>query len=247
MSSDKENMLTSIRAALGRGTLAAAPVYPLAPPAQTTDACEDVSERFCTELRRVGGHATIIRSDEELKEYLRNLLPEGGETVVASSIGGRVGVWIDGLSASVISTAGEAVPVGLGNHTQASTFKDERERLASEDSSTRSLLGAEIGITSADYGIAETGTLVLVTGRERRRLVSLLPAVHVCLLDVRRVVGTMSQLLARVHADFYAGDLPPQSLTMITGPSCTADIEQTLTQGMHGPRELHVLLHTGLF
>lgn len=223
MSSAKENMLARIRTALGRGPLEVTPECPSAFPVQTADeASENVVEMFCTELRRVGGHAVHVHIEEDVREYLRNLLPAAVETIVASSISARVGAWLTGQNASVISVA------------------------HSEDSLTSSLLRADIGITSADYGIAETGTLVLITGRERHRLVSLLPPVHVCLLDVRHILGSMGQLLTRVYRDSYSGGAPPQSLTMLTGPSCTADIEQTLTQGMHGPRELHVLLHTSL-
>lgn len=226
----KENMVARIRTALGRGPLDVTPECPSALPEQTADAGnENVVEMFCTELRHVGGHAVHVRVEGDVKEYLRNLLPAGVEMVVASSISARVGAWLTGQNASVISLA-HGGSVGA----------------AAEDTLTSSLLRADIGITSADYGIAETGTLVLITGRERHRLVSLLPPVHVCLLDVRHILGSMGQLLTRVYRDSYSGGAPPQSLTMLTGPSCTADIEQTLTQGMHGPRELHVLLHTSL-
>jgi len=226
----KENMVARIRTALGRGPLEVTPGCPSALPEQTADAGnENVVEMFCTELRRVGGHAVHVRVEGDVKEYLRNLLPAGVEMVVASSISARVGAWLTGQNASVISLA-HGGSVGA----------------AAEDTLTSSLLRADIGITSADYGIAETGTLVLITGRERHRLVSLLPPVHVCLLDVRHILGSMGQLLTLVYRDSYSGGAPPQSLTMLTGPSCTADIEQTLTQGMHGPRELHVLLHMSL-
>jgi L-lactate utilization protein LutC len=226
----KENMLARIRTALGRGPLEVTPECPSAFSEQTADAGnENVVEMFCTELRRVGGHAVHVRVEGDVKEYLRSLLPAGLETIVASSISARVGAWLTGQNVSIISLA-----------------HGETAGATAEDTLTSSLLRADIGITSADYGIAETGTLVLITGRERHRLVSLLPPVHVCLLDVRHLLGSMGQLLARVYRDNYSGGAPPQSLTMLTGPSCTADIEQTLTQGMHGPRELHVLLHTSL-
>lgn len=247
MSSAKENMLARIRTALGRGTLEVTPECPSAFPEQTADAGnENVVEMFCTELRRVGGHAVHVRIEGDVKEYLRNLLPAGVETVVASSTSARVGAWLTGQNASVISLAHGAVLHDSEDLTPMSSDNGGSAGAAAEDTLTSSLLRADIGITSADYGIAETGTLVLITGRERHRLVSLLPPVHVCLLDVRHILGSMGQLLTRVYRDSYSGGAPPQSLTMLTGPSCTADIEQTLTQGMHGPRELHVLLHTSL-
>jgi L-lactate utilization protein LutC len=104
------------------------------------------------------------------------------------------------------------------------------------------LLEAHVGVTSAEYGIAETGTLVLLSGASQQRLISLLPPVHVCLLNPSRIEARMGDLLSRVSAAFGPGPTPPRAVTFITGPSCTADIEQTLVRGMHGPRELHVLL-----
>lgn len=247
MSSTKENMLVRIRRALGRGVLEVTPECPSTFPEQTPDVTsENVVEMFCTELGRVGGHAVHVHIEEDVKEYLRNLLPAGVKTIVASSTSARVGAWLAGQNASIISLAHTGVLHDSQDLTPMSSDNGGRAGAEGEDSLTSSLLRADIGITSADYGIAETGTLVLISGRERHRLISLLPPVHVCLLDVRHIVGSMGQLLTRVYRDSYSGGAPPQSLTMLTGPSCTADIEQTLTQGMHGPRELHVLLHSSL-
>jgi L-lactate dehydrogenase complex protein LldG len=106
----------------------------------------------------------------------------------------------------------------------------------------RRLLETGIGITQADYAIAETGTLVLVSGAEQHRLLSLVPPVHVCLLDPRRLVPTLGSLLPRLAQRFAGGGITPQAVTMITGPSRTADIEHTLTMGVHGPVAVHVLI-----
>jgi L-lactate utilization protein LutC len=106
----------------------------------------------------------------------------------------------------------------------------------------RALMSADIGLTTADYAIADTGTLVLVSGSEQHRLVSLVPPVHVCLIDSGRIVARLPDLLARA-AERFRSAIPPQAMTFITGPSRTADIELSLTLGVHGPRELHVLLY----
>jgi L-lactate dehydrogenase complex protein LldG len=106
----------------------------------------------------------------------------------------------------------------------------------------RDLLDADVGVTFADYAVANTGTLALVSGGERHRLASLLPPVHVCLLDPSLILPDLGALLRRVAELRHArGDLP-HALTLISGPSRTADIEHTVTTGVHGPRELHVLL-----
>jgi L-lactate dehydrogenase complex protein LldG len=104
------------------------------------------------------------------------------------------------------------------------------------------LLETAIGVTGADYALADTGTLVLVSGGEQHRLISLLPPVHVCLISPENIFPSLTQLLAHVAGKFYSHGRPPQAMTLITGPSRTADIEQTITMGVHGPQSLHVLV-----
>jgi L-lactate dehydrogenase complex protein LldG len=98
--------------------------------------------------------------------------------------------------------------------------------------------GAGAGITGADWGIAESGALVLASGPQRPRLASLLPAVHLAVLRADRVLPDLAALFAR------AGDLP-SALTFITGPSRSADIGFTPVLGAHGPMEVVVLLVGG--
>lgn len=98
------------------------------------------------------------------------------------------------------------------------------------------LLGADAGLTACQLAIAETGTLVLDSSAERHRLVSLLPRLHLALCRADQIVATLREALAH----FEPG--PPPTVTFITGPSRTADIELELVVGVHGPEELHVLL-----
>jgi len=99
---------------------------------------------------------------------------------------------------------------------------------------------AGAGLTGADFAIAATGTVVLESTVEAVRLASTLPPVHFVLLDPRKMVADSAAavpLLRQLHAR-----LPQLFLAYITGPSRTADIERVLTIGVHGPKELHVLL-----
>jgi L-lactate utilization protein LutC len=100
------------------------------------------------------------------------------------------------------------------------------------------LFNCDGGITSAQWAIAETGTLVLEAKSERHRLVSLVPAMHIAILAASRILGTMSEALATVST---AGELS-RTVTFITGPSRTSDIELTLAIGVHGPARLHVIV-----
>jgi L-lactate dehydrogenase complex protein LldG len=102
------------------------------------------------------------------------------------------------------------------------------------------LFGYEIGITTAQVAIAETGTLVLESDSERHRLVSLLPPVHIALLKAADICLTLGGALKRVARE--RAEEMSRAITFITGPSRTADIELTLSIGVHGPKELYVIV-----
>ena len=92
------------------------------------------------------------------------------------------------------------------------------------------------GVSTAIYGLADTGSVVLAASPEEPRARSLLPEVHVTLLAEDRILAGLEALFEAV-----GGDLP-SSLAIVTGPSRSADIEQMLAVGVHGPREVHVVL-----
>jgi L-lactate utilization protein LutC len=97
---------------------------------------------------------------------------------------------------------------------------------------------ADVGITSADYALADTGTLVMLASPAEARLISLLPPVHIAVVPKERVLSGLDEL-------FTILPLPAEqtsSMVLITGPSRTADIEQILVRGVHGPGEIHVVV-----
>jgi len=97
---------------------------------------------------------------------------------------------------------------------------------------------AEFGITSADYALADTGTLVLFSSPQEARMVSLLPPVHIAVVPREKILTGLDELLAQ--EPLPAGR--SSSMLLITGPSRTADIEQILVRGVHGPGEIHVIV-----
>lgn len=97
----------------------------------------------------------------------------------------------------------------------------------------------DVGITTAQAAIAETGTLVLDSAFEKHRLVSLVPPVHIAIINASSIVETLGDALALLQKD---KEISP-AITFITGPSRTADIELTLAIGVHGPRELYVIVN----
>lgn len=98
----------------------------------------------------------------------------------------------------------------------------------------------DIGVSGAQAGIAETGTLLLDSSRERHRLVSLVPPVHIAILDASQIVGTLGEALSLMRQDEAVSPI----VTLVTGPSRTADIELTLAIGVHGPQELYVVIRS---
>jgi L-lactate utilization protein LutC len=99
------------------------------------------------------------------------------------------------------------------------------------------IFGVDVGISTAQAGIAETGTLILDSACERHRLVSLVPPVHIAIINASAIVATLADALTLLQQK----EISP-AITFITGPSRTADIELTLTIGVHGPQELYVIV-----
>jgi L-lactate dehydrogenase complex protein LldF len=98
----------------------------------------------------------------------------------------------------------------------------------------------EVGVTTAVAGIAETGTIVLNSGSDRSQLASLLPPVHVAVLSANAIVSSQREWFADEAADLTARS---SRVTLVSGPSRTADIEMTLTVGVHGPGRLIVVCY----
>ena len=233
-SDNRARIVAQIRDALGRP---AAPVVPESlPPFDGRIPTKDntsLVEIFSRELEKVGGRVTRAQSAEELRQVLKELSsPEEYASVAMSAceVLDRSGIreWL-------VPTGRQLVP------TLEEFMSAESE--ATQTQYGHVLMEADLGITCADYALADTGTLVLISGGEQHRLISLLPPVHVCLLDPRHIFASLTDFLAH-EAHQWPHSQPPRVMTCITGPSRTADIELTITMGIHGPRALHVVLYS---
>jgi L-lactate dehydrogenase complex protein LldG len=98
-----------------------------------------------------------------------------------------------------------------------------------------------IGITGCFCALAETGTLVLLSGPDTHASTHLLPETHVALVPAARIVRDMEDAFALLRAE--RGQLP-RSVNMVSGPSRTGDIEQTIVLGAHGPFRVHIVVLT---
>lgn len=149
---------------------------------------------------------------------------------------------IDRFKQSVESVAGHCIVTTDPADCLKQIIADlKAERIATSDNAPNAhdIFEFEVGISSAQAGIAETGTLVLDSASERHRLVSLVPPVHIAIINASSIVETLGEALALLQKD---KEISP-AVTFITGPSRTADIELTLAIGVHGPQELYVIVN----
>jgi L-lactate dehydrogenase complex protein LldG len=116
------------------------------------------------------------------------------------------------------------------------------ERAGTLDVSTAaSDANALSSVSHAFAGVAETGTLVLTSGADNPTSLNFLPDNHIVVIDAKDVAGDYETAWQRLR-DKYGEAVMPRAVNLITGPSRSADIEQTLILGAHGPRRLHVIL-----
>lgn len=98
-----------------------------------------------------------------------------------------------------------------------------------------------VGITGAFCALAETGTVVMLSGADSPAATHLLPETHIAILPASRIVADMEDAFALMRAE--AGALP-RAVNMVSGPSRTGDIEQTIVLGAHGPYRVHIIIAT---
>ena len=180
-------------------------------------------ERFSAELTAIAGRVHRAATAREAIAAVTALCREHGASRVLSWAPEWIGVpgLHEGLAASGITVDEGWLPDG----------NDWVDRLAALDP-------IRVGITGAFAGIAESGTIAVVSGAGRSRLASLLAPVHIAVLHADRLYASLTAFFA-AHADIAEEG---SNLVLITGPSRTADIEMTLTRGVHGPGEIHVVV-----
>ena len=123
------------------------------------------------------------------------------------------------------------VPPGL----PAEWLPEAADVLRDEGLDADTLAAVDGVVTGAAVAVAETGTIVLDASPDQgRRIITLLPDLHICVLKPAQVVGSVPEAIARIS--------PGRPLTWISGPSATSDIELNRVEGVHGPRRLHVII-----
>jgi len=223
---DREQFLQRVRTAAHEGRK-----YPVEiDPAATADQAyvgggSDPVQTFLREWRGVGGQGDRVAGAEEALAYLDRVIE-------ANSIR-KVLLWKHPLLERL------RLAEWLASRGCECMEWDELEQVSADERRAISF-GADLGITSVDWAIAETGSLVMLArAGGRGRSVSLLPPVHVAFIEPAQLIPDLFDLTPLLER--LPGGLP-SNLTLITGPSKTGDIQLKLTTGVHGPGEVHAVV-----
>jgi L-lactate dehydrogenase complex protein LldG len=191
---------------------------------------DSLRARFQEEFERVSGELLLCSHESAALDSIRGFIEkEGFQSVVVSQheICQRLKL-VERLSAALPQVRFLA------------------EHIDSEDSYERAQLKEQIArvplsITGVDYLIADTGTLVTIAHPQASRQISLLPTVHMVLATPDQIRSNMIELIEEIQQK-YGESLPGSAITLITGPSRTADIEKVLIKGVHGPTRLVAMI-----
>jgi len=186
---------------------------------------------------------SMATEEIELNSYLEGL----GIEVVETDLGERMVQLTHTHPSHLIAPA-----IHLTKEDAAEVFGTEPTvesiQLHARESLRQKFIDATVGISGANMAIAETGTIVLVTNEGNADLTTTLPPVHIAVFGIDKLVATLDDAVAvlRMLPRSGTGQLISSYVNWITGPSRSADIEQSLTIGVHGPREMHcVILDNG--
>lgn len=253
----KAEFLASIRQALGRSA-ASPPTPPYAKLAESLADLEALERELRTRLEtgqdarlealaqtatQRGWNVKRAPNPEEALEYLSSVLTQLG---VKRAVRSTEEVFQELAVDSTLHRPGiETTIVARGETRSGETKSGETRSDKNHSGATlrQSMIDADIGITGADYAVAETGSVVVLPRAGLSRLVSLAPPVHLALVRPQDVVDTLDDLFLLRRLDYHRNGRDMGSyLNFITGPSRTADIEQTLVVGVHGPKEVHMVI-----
>ncbi len=179
-------------------------------------------DTFVNEITKVSGKAIILKSEDEMKDYVIRLVEENSAKSLA--------IWESDFLKQI----------------NLREFLEIKGLKFASLNSKEEMAEADIGITEADFGIADTGTLVLIANEKQPRSVSLIPPIHVAILQSDVILEKMEDVFAILKNSLdETGSIAKLTscITFITGPSRTGDIELNITLGVHGPKELFVLIY----
>lgn len=178
------------------------------------DMLTDVAGKMGWKAHRAGSHA-------EAAERVRVLAQEkGAKTALRSSH-----PVLEKMGLAEALPGVQLTPMSAGTEEEWTALREKAN-------------AADMGITGADYAVAETASCVFIARPGQSRMTSLLPPVHVAVIEPEQVLASLDELFMLLAAEH----LPFNYLNMVSGPSRTGDIEQTIVIGAHGPKEAHMVI-----
>ena len=205
---DRERILHRIRSGLGRHI-----DQPPLPPPPPRLAASPMDPEQCIQLLLANFPGESFRAGSPTEACRRVSRIVAGRSAVASAAAVLAGTGITSLA---------GVKSGI---TDRAVLRDEAAN-------------AEVGISSADYALADPGALVLLSSSHEDRLISLLPSIHIAIVPSQAIVSGLDELFTVLPDPAEVSS----SMVLIAGPSRTGDIEMTLTLGVHGPREIYLVI-----
>ena len=226
MTSPRERILRSIRDGLLKASLPAEAngVTRRRPDSPAAPAVREMADQFAAALTALSGHVHRASGAESVAGVIAGIARAHQAASFISWDDAHIGC--PGLLAALSSHGLERVTYDVSG---------DPDRRAAD---VHALAGIGLGVTGAHAALADNGGLVLVSGPGRGRLASVLPPVHVAVVDQRRLRPSLEALLREEPRLLDAGS----NVVIVAGPSRTADIEMTLTHGVHGPKHVHVIL-----
>jgi len=220
---DLQAIVARVKEALASGAPAASNHSAPRPALQPNGHRAELVSRFARELEAVGGRTIGPVAPEELADGVAALARERGVKSIAVGEGvlvdlSQVGKTLNELGIEVIRTG----------RVDAHTRPQLRTQLAQADA----------GLAEADYAIASTGTLAVLSEESRPSALTLLPPASLVVVRIDRMKPDLASALTTLGC----AALESQRLTLITGPSRTADIEKRIVMGVHGPKSLDVIV-----
>ena len=227
---DPNGVLDDVRRALGRSsTVPPSPLQPFIEPSLAIGTDELIA-RFTEEATAVRAMVYLMSDKLKFVEQVGALVTEicrtAGATEVAISESGTI---------SELNLPAQLAAHGFSVFAPGAVSLDHEQVVAR-------LAVCGVGLTAADYAIAETGTIVLSSDEQNALLVSLLPPVHIALVRSSQIAASLDEVINKVGKERTGRMDPTRSVTLITGPSRTSDVELVLSIGVHGPKELHVII-----
>lgn len=223
--SEREHFLRIVRQAAQQGCHYRPHVAAIPEGTGYLGASGDLVQRFVTEVKAVGGEAFVVVDCHAAREQLKALVAEAGARAALC--------WqhelLDRLKLQEL--LGEA-NVAVCDYRSLAALPEPQRKPA--------ILACDVGITSCDRAIAETGSLMMCSAAGHERVASLTPPVHIAIVERAQIVPDLIDAFAWLTGNGM--DQLPSNVTFITGPSKTGDIELQLTTGVHGPGKWRVMV-----